>query len=154
MGAPVLAGAQLIGTGVSMFGSMQQGKAEQAMAERNAQTIEQQAKLNMIETAENMRRGRDNNRRANSAEIATNATRGVTGASMEAVSAEARYRRELELQDLYRQADIKTKSMNDEAVMTRYGGQQSRSAGNYNAAGTLFSGLAKASSTYYDLRPK
>lgn len=136
--------ASMAGAGISAYASYQQGKAQEAMGERNAKIAENAALNEAQVAAENAKRQREQNRRQLAAIRSQMAGTGVqmsTGSSLDAIG-QAASDFELQAMDLFRDSTARQMTYQNQATMERWQGGQAAMAGKYSAGATLLSGAA------------
>jgi hypothetical protein len=141
--------AGLIGTGVSVYSSIEQGKAQNRLAQYNAQMAEREAKL-----AE--RRGQlaaEAQRASGKALLARQragfAASGVVadvGSPLLVQAQQAGYAEQAVLQGL-ETGGAESDALNQQAVLDRYSGASAVSASKTNAFGTILQGTASFAKT-------
>lgn len=152
MGLEVLAwtaiATSVVGTGVSAYNQRQAGKAQDRMAQYNAQNREIEA-----QTAERDGRILANAQRAQNARLLARqrvlyAKSGVTMAGTPLlVQAETAMELEREALEVERNANIEASRQRRAAVLDRMEGKSARRAGNIGAVGTILSGASQAAGT-------
>ncbi|MDC0088171.1 hypothetical protein OAI07_01370 [Akkermansiaceae bacterium] len=134
-----------IGAGIALTGVLgavskyQQGKAEQANHEYNAQVSENQAQQVQLEAEENARREWKNNEQQLSSARAQLANQGAVSSSGAPLSVlgDISGQLELNIQDGYRQASIQRQSLYQDAKISRVQGDNAASAGKLMAFSSL-----------------
>lgn len=136
----------LAGAGYSAYASHQQGKAEEKMANYNAKLAQQEARNAELTAQENAKRQRKENRHRLAAIRSKVAKSGVamgTGSPLD-VLAQTAGNLELEALDLFREGELRRRSLLNQASMSVYQGQQAKSAANTQAIGSLIGGVSSA----------
>lgn len=133
-----------VSTGVSVYSSVQQGKAAEEAGEFNARIAEQEAASNQQRTHENIRRTRTRNRRYLSRQRALIAGRGISleGSALQILGKSAS-NLELEAMDQLGASDLSVNKSMSQASMSRFNGQQAKGASNFQAGASLLSGFSK-----------
>tara|TARA_R110000803_G_scaffold40287_9_gene86852 strand:- start:1651 stop:2163 length:513 start_codon:yes stop_codon:yes gene_type:complete len=133
-----------VSTGVSVYSSVQQGKAAEAAGEFNAKIAEQEAAANQQRAHENIRRTRTRNRRFLSRQRALISGRGIAleGTALQILGKSAS-NLELEVMDQLGSADMAANKSKSQADMSRFNGQQAKGASNFQAGASLLSGFSK-----------
>ena len=140
----------LIGTAVSAYGSYQQGKAEQATAEANAQIYEAQARniqeqqkivAGQYRTKANVLRG----------QAVTSAARNglrISGTTANSISQSIM---ELQIDNSYQQYNLATQRQEafNNAALQRYQGKQAYRSGLFKAGATALSGASDFYNKYW-----
>lgn len=136
--------AAAIGTGISVFGQVQQAKATKAAAEFNARVAENEAVNVENERAESVRRKRIENRRALAKQRAGAARAGVLfeGSPLD-IAAETAGELELRVLDENRAALAERTRLTAQAGITRFEGRQRPKAAKIGAVGTGIAGIAR-----------
>ena len=139
-----------VGAGVSYYGSQQQAKATERVAEYNAKVQENEAIQQDMEMREQISRTRRENKRLLASQRAGTAASGIelTGSPLEILGANAA-NLELQAQDMARQATLGVMRGQTQAKATIWEGNQQAKGIRTQAAGTLLSDAGKiAGSTY------
>jgi len=146
----VAAGAAMVGAGVSAYGQMQQAKTAAQAGEYNAKLAESEAIQTEIDSRENIRRARQDNRRFRGAQRAAMAKAGgVLGeGSPLLIEAETAGMLELGIQDQRRQAQMEAKRLRAQGAMGLWSARRESQAYKLGAAATLFSGASQAVGSY------
>ena len=142
--------ASMAGAGISAYSSYQQGKAQEAMGERNAKIAENAAANEALAAAENAKRQREHSRRQLAAIRSQMAGSGVqmsTGSSLDAIGLAAS-EFELQAMDLFRDSTARQMEYQNQSVTQRWEGKQAATAGRFTAFGTLLSGAGTVAKGY------
>ncbi|GAA5120699.1 hypothetical protein GCM10023212_14700 [Luteolibacter yonseiensis] len=134
----------MAGAGISAYSSYQQGKAQEAMGERNAKIAENAALNEAQVAAENAKREREKGRRQLAAIRGHMAGSGVqmsTGSSLDVIG-DAASDLELAAMDLFRDSTARQMTYQNQSVTERWEGKQAGVAGKYSAMGTLLGGVS------------
>lgn len=140
--AIVAATATAAGTGISVYGQMQQAKTAQRISEFNARQQEMEAVNADAEARENLKRQRRENERLLASQRARASASGVvtnTGSPL-ANLAENAALLEMNALDEQRAAKMRVRGLNLQAGLTRAEGKAQARAAKINAVGTLLSG--------------
>ena len=140
------------GTYMSVQGQKAAAKGAQMSAEWNADQARKQAKFEEETAQENMRRKRENNRRAIARERAKGARGGLkeTGAVADILTDKAE-RLQKDVDDIWNSASTRSEQLRGQAQMSLWEGEQAQKASKYAIYGTLASGAAKTASAGVDL---
>lgn len=144
----------LAGAGISAYSSYQQGKTQEAMAERNAKIADNAAANEAAAAAENSKRLRERNQRqlaAIRANMAGSGTQISTGSSLDTIG-QAASELELQTMDFFRESQAKQTQYFNDAAVTRWEGEQARQAGTMGAIGSLIGGLSSAGESAYNFQ--
>lgn len=146
-------GAGLVGSGLSAYSSYQQGKAQSAMAYRNAKISDMAASNEAMTAAENAKRQRESNRQKLASVRARMAGSGVapTGSSLDTIGTAAS-NLELSTMDLFRESQARQTQLYNDAAVTRWEGDQAMQSGKINAIGSLIGGAASAGEAAYNFK--
>jgi hypothetical protein len=141
------------GTYMSVQGQRAAAKGAQMSAEWNADQARKQAKFEEETAQENMRRKRENNKRAIARERALGARGGVkeTGAVADMLVDKAD-RLQKDVDDLWANASTRSEQLRGQAQMSLWEGDQAQQASKYSIYGTLASGVAKTASSGMDFK--
>jgi len=139
--------ATAIGTGIKVFGGIQESKQIKATAEFNARQKENEAITVEGERSENNRRTRVRNRRLLGAQRAKIGAAGVTeeGSPLELMAATAG-ELELEVLDLNREAESRKIRLRNEAGIIRFEGKKQAKAAKIGAIGSGIAGVTRIAS--------
>lgn len=140
----------LLSTAVSAYGSYQQGKAEQAQAEANAQIYEAQAK-NIKEAqkiTEEQYRSKANVLRGQAAASAARAGLRISGTTANSISQSIM---QLQMDNSYEQFNLQAKRQEaySNAALQRYQGKVAYSNGLFKAGSTALSGASDFYNKYW-----
>ena len=140
------------GTYMSVQGQKAAAKGAQMSAEWNADQARKQAKFEEETAQENMRRKRENNKRAIARERAKGARGGLkeTGAVAGILTDKAE-RLQQDVDDIWNSASTRSEQLRGQAQMSLWEGEQAQKASKYAIYGTLASGAAKTASAGVDL---
>lgn len=150
--AAIAIGTAVVGTGLAVYGQVQQAKTAKEMGEYNAKLAEQQALQVDMDARESVRRRREQNKRFLASQTSAYAKAGVTieGSPLE-VQAETAGILELEALDASRQAQQQQSALYGQAAYDRRVGSTQARAAYIGAGASLLSGIsgvAGASATY------
>lgn len=139
----------VIGAGIAAYGSVQRGKAEQAINETNARRDENEAIQREMEAREQYRREKANARRYLAQMRASYAGRGVAmeGSPLIAM-ADAAATLELQALDNARAGRLQAGALRQQGLLRRMYGAQARAAGNLGGLSTAISGASSAAGIY------
>jgi hypothetical protein len=152
----VSTGLGLIGTGISAYSSIQQGKAQQRLNEYNAQVADQAS-------ADKARDGRilanvqrEQNRRLQARQRALYAKAGVVDTTGSPLLMQIEQAGQLEMAALQTEATASTEAarLRQQAVLDRMAGKAARQAGNLNAGATILQGIGNAANNYVQYKAK
>jgi hypothetical protein len=132
------------GTGMSVFGQLQQGKSDKRVAEFNARQQEAEAANVELESRESTRRGRRENERILGSQKAAAAKSGVvisTGSPLAAMAENAALL-EMDVLDEKRAATMRANQLRTGAQLSIMKGKESKKASKIAAFSTLLSGAA------------
>ena len=137
---------------MSIQGQKAAAKGAQMSAEWNADQARKQSKFEEETAQENMRRKRENNRRAIARERAKSARGGLqeTGAVADILTDKAE-RLQQDVDDIWNSASTRSEQLRGQAQMSLWEGEQAQTASKYSIYGTLASGVAKTASAGVDL---
>lgn len=133
-----------IGTGVGIYGSVQQGKAAQDKADYDAQVKRNQAEMLRKDATQNRMRMREDNQRRLARLRATYARSGImsdAGTPLDVYSATAS-KLELRIADYSSNIQRKAAALEQGADLDEWSGGNLRTAGNINALSTGLSGAS------------
>lgn len=136
--------ASAAGAGISAYSSYQQGKVQEAMAERNAKIAENAAVNEALVAAENAKRQREKSHRELAAIRSHMAGSGVqmsTGSSLDTIG-QAASEFELQAMDLFRDSEARQMAYQNQATTERWEGREAATAGRYAAIGSLLGGAS------------
>ncbi len=136
--------ATAVGTGVAVYGQVQQAKAAEDAADFNAKIAKNEANLAHQRGIENIRRTRTRNRRYLSRQRALVAGKGISmeGTAL-AILGKSAGNLELGIQDAFTDTNIAVNKSISEAIQHKFQGQQAKTAGMINAGSSLLSGATK-----------
>ena len=136
-----------VGTGVAVYGQMQQAKAAEETAEFNAKIATNEANLKEQRGLENIRRQRDQNRRYLSRQRALIAGRGISmeGTAL-SIMGESASKLELGIQDAFNDVQLGIDKSVSQAQSSLFQGQQAKKASLISAGTSLLQGASTASS--------
>ena len=137
---------------MSVQGQKAAAKGAQMSAEWNADQARKQAKFEEETAQENMRRKRENNRRAIARDRAKSARGGLqeTGAVAGMLTDKAE-RLQKDVDDIWNSASTRSEQLRGQAQMSLWEGEQAQKASKYSIYGTLASGAAKTAKAGVDL---
>ena len=144
----------LVGAGISAYSSYQQGKAQEAMADRNAKVADNAAANEALAAAENSKRMRENSHRQLAAirsRMAGSGVRMATGSSLDIIG-QAASEFELQTMDLFRDSTARQMTYQNQAVTSRWEGGQYAAAGTLGGIGSLLSGGRTAAKDHADFK--
>ena len=138
---------------MSIQGQKAAAKGAQMSAEWNADQARKQAKFEEATAQENMRRKRENNRRAIARERAKGARGGLkeTGAVADMLTDKAE-RLQQDVDDIWSSASVRSEQLRGKAQMSLWEGEQAQTASKYAIYGTLLSGAAKTAKAGMDIK--
>lgn len=140
------------GTYMSIQGQKSAAKAAQMSAEWNADQARKQAKFEEETAQENMRRKRENNKRAIARQRAMGARAGLTDAgAVGEMLIDKSERLQQDVDDLWKNASTRSEQLRGQAQMSLWEGKQAKAASKYSIYGTALGGLAKVASAGVDL---
>lgn len=139
-----------VGAGVSYYGSQQQAKATERVAEYNAKVQENAAIQQDMEMREQISRTRRENKRLLASQRAGVAASGIelTGSPLEVLGANAA-NLELQAQDMARQATLGVMQGQAQSRATIWEGKQQAAGIRMGAAGTLLSDAGRIGGSTY-----
>lgn len=139
-----------VGAGVSYYGSQQQAKATERVAEYNAKVQENAAIQQDMEMREQISRTRRENKRLLASQRAGVAASGIelTGSPLEVLGANAA-NLELQAQDMARQATLGVMQGQAQSRATIWEGKQQAAGIRTGAAGTLLSDAGRIGGSTY-----
>ena len=134
-----------VGTGLAVYGQVQQAENAKAVGKYNARLAEAQAKQTEMDAAENIRRKRKENARILATQRSKYAKAGVieAGTPLE-LMAETAGNLELDVLDYNRQQRINAQNLRQQGAMDLAMGQNAAQAGYINAGATLLQGAGQA----------
>jgi len=140
----------LVGTGVAVYGQMEQAKTAKAMGRYNAQVAENQALQMEMDSRESVKRRREQNRRLISTQRTGYAASGVTidGSPLE-VMADTAGILELETLDYARQQSQQAASLRAQGAADKAMGANQARAAYIGAGASLLSGAGSAAGSAY-----
>jgi len=141
------------GTYMSVQGQKAAAKGAQMSAEWNADQARKQAKFEEETAQENMRRKRENNKRAIARERAKGARGGLkeTGAVADILTDKAE-RLQQDVDDIWNSASTRSEQLRGQAQMSLWEGEQAQKASKYAIYGTLAKGAGQMASAGVDLK--
>jgi len=142
--------ATAIGTGVSVYGQVQQGEAAQRAAEYNNQLAQQEAHNTELEAAEQINRQRLQDRHSLGQirnQIANNGTLSTEGTPL-AILGESSANFELSIQDAVRRANQQAAAQRQQGAMDLWQGDQQQNASLIGAIGSGLKGISALGSQY------
>lgn len=151
--AAIALGAMAVGTGLSVYGQMQQAKTAQRVGEFNAKQAEEEALNVEMESKENMRRRRAEGARFRSSQRAQIASSGAqlgTGTALE-LEAETAGLMKLEELDMRRASQIEARRLRAGGAMGLYQAKRESQALKIGAGASLLSGLGNIGFSAYSL---
>ena len=142
-----------VGTGISVYGQMQQASAQKRMANYNAKVAENEAIRVQQEGQEERDRQRREHRRLIGRQRTQIAKSGLqeTGSPL-AVLAENAGMLELQAQDQRRATNARAQQLRTQGQITRAQGNAAYKAGMIGAGSTLFRGLASTGMKHYGFK--
>lgn len=146
--------ATAVGTGVSAYGSIQAGKAANALAQYNAQQEEINAQARMRDAAIEANATRRRNRQIEGRLRAKQGASGVVGDVGSPLLDQINSRAELEMGalEVERQGNIEAGLMQQRAAIDRIEGKNAKRASYFNAAGTILKGAGSMASDAYTFK--
>jgi hypothetical protein len=151
--ATVAVGTTVVGTGVSVYGQMQQAKTAKKMGEYNAKLAENQALQTEMDSREQLRRSSIGNKRIMATQRVSYAKAGVdTAGTPLAIMAESAGNLKLANLDYSRQVDQKVTGLYGQAGADRALGAQQARAAYIGAGASLLQGTASVASMGYGLQ--
>jgi len=153
MGIEILAFAalaSLVSTGVSIYGQQQAAKTQERAAEYNNKIAENEARHRELETAEQVKRQRLQDKREMATmrnNLAATGTLTTEGTPLAILGESAAYM-DLRIQDAVRESTIEAASIRAQGQMGLWNAKQARSAARISSIGTAFNGLANAATAY------
>ncbi len=143
----------IVGTGVSVYGQVQQAKTAKAMGAYNAKLAENQALQAEMDGAENTRRKRQENRRMMATQRSRLAKAGVleAGTPLE-VMAETAGNLELETLDYARSVRMQATGLRAQGAMDKAMGSAQARAAYIGAGASLLSGASNVASMGYQFQ--
>lgn len=141
--------AGLVGTGVQVYSAIEQGKAQNRLAQYNAQMAEREAKLAERRgqlAAEAQRRSNDQLLARQRAGYAASGVVVDVGSPLLVQAQQAGYAEMAILQEL-ETGGMESDAFNQQAVLDRYEGASAKSASRLNAFGTILQGTSQFAST-------
>lgn len=146
--------ATAVSTGVSIHSSNQRAKAQAAANEFNAETRRKQAKIAQEDAMENASRMRHNQAKELARIRAYYAGSGIeeTGTALDMYGEQAG-EFELEIADLYTNANRQAAGLENQARLDEFYGKQARTAGKFEMLGAAASGAGSATSFYLNNQP-
>ncbi|MGB0785834.1 MAG: hypothetical protein ACPGRH_06710 [Alphaproteobacteria bacterium] len=145
--------ATAIGTGVSAYGQAQQGKAANAVAQRNAQIQLRDAQIAQQNAEFNARmkeKQDDQRRRAMIAKQGGSGVEAVEGTNLLAL-AEQEFIDDMNAQLIRRGGSMQAQGLQDQAVLTSASGTVARKSGMVGAGSSLLTGLGQTGMQYRTL---
>ena len=141
------------GTYMSVQGQRAAAKGAQMSAEWNADQARKQAKFEEETAQENMRRKRENNKRAIARERALGARGGVkeTGAVADMLVDKAD-RLQKDVDDLWANASTRSEQLRGQAQMSLWEGKQAKAASKYAIYGTIAKGAGQVATAGMGLK--
>ena len=141
------------GAYMSIQGQRAAAKGAQMSADWNADQARKQAKFEEETAQENMRRKRENNRRAIARERAKSARGGLqeTGAVAGMLTDKAE-RLQQDVDDIWNSASTRSEQLRGQAQMSLWEGEQAQTASKYAIYGTLAKGAGQMASAGVDLK--
>jgi len=135
----------VVGTGVAVYGQMQQAKAAEETADFNAKIAKNEAALKEQRGLENIRRQRDQNRRYMSRQRALIAGRGISmeGTAL-SIMGETASKLELGIQDAFNDVQLGINKSLSQAQSSLFQGQQAKQASLISAGTSLLQGTTAA----------
>ena len=140
------------GTYMSIQGQKAAAKGAQLSAEWNADQARKQAKFEEETAQENMRRKRENNKRAIARQRAMGARAGLTEAgAVGEMLIDKSERLQQDVDDLWKNASTRSEQLRGQAQMSLWEGKQAQTASKYAIYGTIASGVGKVASAGADM---
>ena len=138
---------------MSIQGQKAAAKGAQMSAEWNADQARKQSKFEEETAQENMRRKRENNKRAIARERAKGARGGLkeTGAVADILTDKAE-RLQQDVDDIWNSASTRSEQLRGQAQMSLWEGEQAQKASKYAIYGTLAKGAGQMASAGVDLK--
>lgn len=137
-------------TGVQIYGARQQAETAERIGEYNASLYENEARNRELETAENIKRQRVNDRAAMAtlrARLAGTGARTDTGSPLE-ILGETSGRLETGILDAARKSAMEASSLRQKGAMSLWQADEQSAAGRLNALGAGMSGAASLFNAY------
>ena len=145
--------ATVVGTGVQVYGQAQQGKAANAVAQRNAQIQLRDAQItkqNAEFNAKMKEKQDDQRRRAMIAKKGGSGIVAMEGTNLVAL-AEQEFLDDMNAQLIRRGGQIQAQGLQDQAVLTSASGTVARKSGMVGAGSSLLTGLGQTGMQYRKL---
>ncbi len=145
--------ATVVGTGVTVYGQVQQGKAQNTIAQRNAQIQLRDAEIAKQNAEFNARmkeKQDDQRRRAMIAKQGGSGVVAMEGTNLLAL-AEQEFIDDMNAQLIRRGGQIQAQGLQDQAVLTSASGTAARSAAMTSAGSSLLTGLGQTGLQYTKL---
>ena len=140
--------ATVASTYISVQGQRSAAKAAEMSAEWNADQARKQAKFEEETAQENMRRKRENNRRAIARQRAMGARSGLTEAgAVGDMLVDKSERLQQDVDDLWKNASTRSEQLRGQAQMSLWEGKQAKQASKYAIYGTIAKGVAGAATS-------
>ena len=151
--ASVAVASAVAGTYMSVQGQKAAAKGAQMSAEWNADQARKQAKFEEETAQENMRRKRENNRRAIARDRAKGARGGLkeTGAVASMLTDKAE-RLQKDVDDIWSSASVRSEQLRGKAQMSLWEGEQAQTASKYAIYGTIAKGVGQVASAGMQLK--
>lgn len=132
----------IIGTAISAGGALMEGQQQKQMADMQAKADEQQARAEAQSAAFEQSQEKHKQDLLQAAARAQVGASGVatTGSPSEVLAANAR-QNQLDLKAIQYGSQLKQNSLNTQADIARYGGQQAQTASIFKAGSNLISGI-------------
>ena len=144
---------QAAGTALSVFGSLQSGKASKQAAEFNEKINRQNAELALVEARDNARIvDRQNYLLRGSIVAAAGASGGKQDGSVLDVIADAAAQGELEKQMILYRGQLKARGYTNTAALDEYGGEVAQTGSYLKAGAELLSGGVNTYKSYTSLK--
>ena len=146
--------ATVIGTGITAYGQVQQGKTANVLAQRNAQIQMRNAAIAKQNAEFNAKLQEREARRRRSSQIAGLSGSGIDvfdGTNLIAM-AEQEFTDDMNAQLIRRGGAIEASNLRQQAAITSAQGKAAQSAGYTAAGGSLLTGLGSSGTTYRKLK--
>ena len=153
MGIEIIAFAalsSLVSAGVSIYGQRQAAETQQRAAEYNNKLAENEARHKELETAEQVKRRRLQDKREMATlrnNLAATGTLTTEGTPL-AILGESAAFMDLAIQDAVRQSTIEAASIRAQGQMGLWNARQAKAASRISSVGTAFNGISNAAMAY------
>ena len=151
--ASVAIASSVGGTYMSVQGQKAAAKGAEMSAEWNADQARKQAKFEEDTAQTNMRRKRENNKRAIARQRAMSGRAGLTDAgAVGDMLVDKAERLQTDVDDIWNTASIRSQQLEGQAVMSLWEGEQAQTASKYAIYGTLAKGAGSLATAGMDLK--